>query len=179
VVPWDAPGSTAIVVLTPEAEALVGGFYREHSNAGRDEMTLHVTLLVPFVPADTITEGIEGRLRRLFSRFEAFDYALDRFEYFESGVLYLAPEPPEPFVAIVQALAREFPDYPPYEGVHDDVIPHVTIAESRDPQLLARIRSEIEPELPITCRAETATLVERGANLCWRPRTAYAFGSLE
>ena len=177
--PWDAPGSTAIVVLTREAEPVAGRFYREHSSAGHDEMTPHVTLVVPFMPADVITEGIERRLRRLFGRFEAFNYVLERFQYFESGVLYLAPEPPEPFVDVVQALAKEFPDYPPYEGVHDDVIPHVTIAESRDEELLTRIRSEVEPQLPITCRAEAASLVARGADLRWRPQAAYALGSLE
>ena len=175
----DAPGSTAIVVLTPEAEPLAGGFYREHSNAGRDEMTLHVTLVVPFMPVDLLTEDIETRLRRLCSRREAFDYVLERFEYFESGVLYLAPEPAGRFVDLVLALTQEFPDFPPYEGMHAEVIPHVTIAESRDQVLLSRIRSEVEPGLPIACRAGRATLVERGADLRWRPRTAYAFGSLE
>lgn len=175
--PWDAPGSTAIVVLTPEVEGLAGAFYRKYSNAGRDEMSPHVTLVVPFMPADTITEGIERRLRRVFSRFEAFDYVLERFEYFESGVLYLAPEPAARFVDLVLALTGDFPDYPPYEGVHDDLIPHITIVETKDQELLARIRSEIR--LPIACRAAEATLVERGADLRWRPRTAYALGALE
>jgi 2'-5' RNA ligase len=178
-VQWDAPGSTAIVVLTPEAEPLAGAFYREHSTAGRNGMTPHITLLVPFVPAGLITEDIELRLRGLFSRFDAFDYVLERFERFESGVLYLAPEPAARFVDLVLALTEVFPDYPPYEGVHDDVVPHVTIAESRDPELLARIRCEIEPRLPVACRVEAATLVARGADLRWRPRTAYGLGSLE
>jgi 2'-5' RNA ligase len=81
-----------------EVEGLAGAFYRKYSNAGRDEMSPHVTLVVPFMPADTITEGIERRLRRLVSRFEAFDYVLERFEYFESGVLYLAPDGERTFV---------------------------------------------------------------------------------
>jgi 2'-5' RNA ligase len=178
-VPWDAPGSTAIVVLTPEAQPLAGAFYREHSNAGRDGMTPHVTLIVPFMSASAIAEETDHRLRGLFSRFEAFDFVLRRFECFESGVLYLAPEPAGPFVDLVQALTKAFPDYPPYEGIHVGVIPHVTIAESQDDELLARIRSEIEPQLPIACHSEGPTLVERGADLRWRRRTAFAFGSLE
>jgi 2'-5' RNA ligase superfamily len=82
-VPWEEPGSSAIVVLTPEAEPLAGAFYREQSNAGRDGMTPHVTLLVPFVPAQAMNEDIDQRLRRVIGRFEAFDYHLPRFECFE------------------------------------------------------------------------------------------------
>jgi hypothetical protein len=172
-VPSEEPGSTAIVVLTPEAEPLAGALYREYSNAGRDGMTPHVTLLVPFVPADGIDEHVSGRLDRVFGRFQAFDYHLPRFEYFESGVLYLAPEPSCPFVDLVLALTEEFPDLPPYEGMHDEMIPHVTIADSDDHELLGRLRSEIEPGLPIECRAEAATLVQRGRDLRWRPRAQF------
>lgn len=114
--------------MTPELEAVAGSFYREQSAAGRDGMTPHVTLVVPFVPAAGIHEGIENRLRSLFRRFEGFDYHLRRFEYFESAVLWLAPEPPRPFVDLVSAIVEEFPEHPPYEGVHEEVIPHVTVA---------------------------------------------------
>jgi 2'-5' RNA ligase len=178
-VPWEEPGSTAIVVLTPEVEPLAGAFYREHSNAGRDGMTPHVTLIVPFVPAGAISEDIDQRLRRLFECFEPFDYHLRRFEYFESGVLYLAPEPARPFIDLVAALTAECPDYPPYEGLHDEVIPHVTVAERDDPELLGRIRAEVEPRLPIHCRARAVTLVERGPDLRWRSRTSIPLGSLK
>jgi 2'-5' RNA ligase superfamily len=178
-VPWDEPGSTALVVMTPEIEAVAGSFYREHSAAGRDGMTPHVTLVVPFVPAAGIHEGIENRLRSLFRRFEGFDYHLRRFEYFESGVLWLAPEPPRPFADLASAIVEEFPEYPPYEGVHEEVIPHVTVAESNDQRVLEQIRSEVEPRLPIRCRAEKATLVVRGSDLRWRPRSPFHFGSLE
>jgi 2'-5' RNA ligase len=178
-VPSDAPGSTALVVLTAEARPVIGEIYRAHANAGRDGMTPHVTLIVPFVGADRIDDAVEPRLGWLFGRFEAFDYHLRRFEQFESGVLYLAPEPPHPFVDLTLALADEFPEYPPYEGIHDDVIPHVTVAGDADAELLARIRAEIEPQLPIECRAEQATLVQRGSDLRWRPRASYSLGSRE
>jgi 2'-5' RNA ligase len=178
-VPWDEPGSTAVVVMAPETAAVIGSFYRQHSAAGRDGMTPHVTLVVPFVPAAGIHEDIENRLRALFRRIEGFDYDLRRFEYFEGGVLWLAPEPPRPFVDLVFAIAEEFPEHPPYEGVHDEVIPHVTVAETNDQGLLEQIRSAVEPRLPIRCRAEEAMLVVRGSDLRWRPRSPFRFGSLE
>jgi 2'-5' RNA ligase len=165
--------------MTPELDAVAGAFYREESAAGRDGMTPHVTLVVPFVPAAGIHKDIENRLRALFRRFGGFDYQLRRFEYFESGVLWLAPEPARPFVDLVSAIGEKFPDYPPYEGVHEGVIPHVTVAESNDQRLLEEIRSAVEPHLPIQCRADEAMLVVRGSDLRWRPRSSFRFGSLE
>jgi hypothetical protein len=176
-VPWDEPGSTAIVILTREAEPLVGRFYRAHANAGRDGMTPHVTLLVPFVPVAGLDEDVLHRVRRLFKGFAAFDYHLGRLERFEGGVPYLAPEPPGLFVDLVSALTEAFPDYPPYEGIHDVVIPHVTVADGGDEELFARIKSDVEPRLPVQCRAVEATLVERGDDLQWRPRDAFPLGT--
>jgi hypothetical protein len=172
-VPLEEPGSTAIVVLTPEAEPVAGCIYRAHTDAGRDGMTPHVTLVVPFIPAACLGEDVLDRLRRLFEGFAVFDYHLRRFERFDGGVLYLAPEPPGPFVSLVSALAEDFPEYPPYEGIHEVVIPHVTVADSGDEELDARVRSDVEPQLPVACRAAEATLVERGADLQWRPRDTF------
>jgi 2'-5' RNA ligase len=175
-VPSDAPGSTAIVVLTPEAEPLIGEVYRLHSNAGADEMTPHITLLVPFVPAPQLDAEVDARLRRVFRSHEPFDYELVRVERFGREILYLAPEPSRRFSELIDALSREFPDYPPYEGIHDDVVPHATVADSADEVLLARITADLEPQLPVACRAEVATIVERGTDLRWRPRVGLPLG---
>jgi 2'-5' RNA ligase len=175
-VPFDAPGSTAIVILTPEAEPLIGELYRAHSNAGSDGMTPHVTLLVPFVPAPELDSAVASRLRGVCQCFAPFDYVLARFKRFADDVLYIAPEPPEPFTALVRALSSEFPDYPPYEGIHNDVVPHVTVADNADQELFGAIAAELETRLPLACRAEVATLVERSANLQWRRRAGYPLG---
>lgn len=174
--PFDEPGATAIVVLTPEVEPLIGGLYRLHSNAGSEGMTPHVTLLVPFVSVPELDRDVDARLRRVFGQTEPFDYALVRVDRFESQILYLAPEPSGPFVELTNALASEFPDFPPYEGIHDDVVPHVTVAESPDGELLSRITTDLEPQLPVPCRAEVATIVERGNDLRWRPRVGFPLG---
>jgi hypothetical protein len=175
-VPWDAPGSTAIVVLTPEADPAIGEIYRLNSQAGADGMTPHITLLVPFVPAAELDPAVDAGLRAVFASLAPFDYALTRVERFQGGILYLPPEPSGPFVALTNALWRAFPDHPPYEGIHDEVVPHATVAESDDDELLARITADVEPQLPVRCRAEAATIVERGADLRWRPRVAFPLG---
>lgn len=175
--PWDAPGSTALVVLAPETDAVVGELYRRHAKAGREGMSPHVTLLVPFVPADRLDREAEARVATVFQRFQRFVYALRRLEQFDEGVLFLAPEPLHPFVELTEALMEQFPDYPPYDGIHDVIVPHLTVAVSDDWELLAQIAAEVKPQLPLECRVTVATLVERGADLRWRPRTAFSLGS--
>jgi 2'-5' RNA ligase len=175
-VPFDEPGATAIVVLTPEVEHLIGGVYRLHSKAGSEGMTPHVTLLVPFVSVTELDRDVDARLRRVFGQTEPFDFALVRVDRFGRQILYLAPEPSGPFVGLTNALASEFPGFPPYEGIHDDVVPHVTVADSLDGELLSRITSDLEPQLPVACRAEMATIVVRGNDHRWRLRVGFPLG---
>lgn len=164
------------MVPTPEAERAIGRWYREHSPAGREGMAPHITLLVPFVPAALLDDEAEARLLRVLAKHEPFDYWLDRAERWPSGILYLAPQPSVHFVELTEALMVQFPDYPPYGGAHDEVIPHATVAVSDDRPLLDRIAHDLEPKLPIACRASSALLVERGPDLCWRRRSELPLG---
>jgi 2'-5' RNA ligase len=172
----DEPGATALVVPTPEAERAIGRFYREHSAAGREGMPPHITLLAPFVPIPRLDDAVEGRLRRVLAKHAPFDFWLDRVERFAGGVLYLAPQPSLQFVELTEALAAEFPDHPPYGGEHEEVIPHATVAVSYDRRPLDRIAHDLEPKLPIACRAASAELVERGADSRWSLRRSYPLG---
>jgi hypothetical protein len=91
-------------------------------------------------------------------------------------VLYLAPEPVETFVRLIRALITAFPDYPPYDGVHDTIVPHATVAVSDDPGFLSGLAADLAPSLPIRCRADAATMVERGSDLRWSARRTYTLG---
>ena len=51
------------------------------------------------------------------------------------GLVWLEPEPAEPFAALTAAVAARWPDHPPYGGVFDTVIPHLTVVESEDAPL--------------------------------------------
>jgi 2'-5' RNA ligase len=175
-VPWDEPGATALVVPIPEAEHAVGRWYREHSAVGRQGMPPHITLLVPFVPAALCTEGVENRVRAALATHVPFDFWLDRVKRFPGGVLYLAPQPAVHFVELTEALVAEFPDYRPYDGEHDEVIPHATVAISDDGALLDRITRALEPALPIACRASSVELVERRDDGRWSLRRTYPLG---
>src|SRR3989442_1054852 len=73
----------------------------------------------------------EDGLEELFAGFEPFDFALTEVRRWP-GVLWLAPEPAEPFVALTSALAARYPEHPPYEGEHDVVIPHLTVGHHEE-----------------------------------------------
>jgi 2'-5' RNA ligase superfamily len=50
-----------------------------------------------------------------------------RIERF-SATTYLSPVPPEPFIALRNALVERLPMFRPYGGIYDDAVPHLTVA---------------------------------------------------
>jgi len=135
-------------VAVPEAETAVGSLRLEHDSSAALGVPAHVTILFPFLPPERIDEEA---LRVLFAARPAFDFVLDRVERFDNGLVWLHPEPSEPFSSLTRLVWGVWPDYPPYEGVHDTVIPHLTVSE--DP-------IEVEVALPIAARATHVTLIE-------------------
>ncbi|HET7807153.1 MAG TPA: 2'-5' RNA ligase family protein [Gaiellaceae bacterium] len=147
---------TAVLVHVPEAEPVVGAWRREHTNDAPLGMPPHVTILHPFVPRAGLAEA-EPRLAELVARHEAFGATFARTARFPS-LLYLQPEPAEPFQRLTEAVAAAWPEHPPYEGAHDTVVPHLTIAESEDASLLDSIAAEVERQLPLRRRVEHVSL---------------------
>jgi hypothetical protein len=95
-----------------------------------------------------------------------------RFE----DVLYLAPEPDEPFLALVNTLAQHYPQYPPYGGAFGRVIPHVTVARG-ERSLLDLAAAAIASSLPVTAVAEEAVLFAEvnSQEFAWEARARFPF----
>ena len=64
--------------------------------------------------------------------------------------------------------------YMPYEGEHETVIPHVTVATVDDEAVLAEIAAFVEPSLPIACAGGTVQLLQRGGDLHWHERESWS-----
>ncbi len=152
---------TAIVVTVEAAEAAVACFRRAHTPSGAEGMPAHVTLLCPFADSQRLAGGMVCELREEFSRFSSFTFSLPTLDRFDgpTTVLYAVPAPPEPFVELTEALVARF-GFPPYDGEHADVVPHLTIASSDDPAVLAVIQTEVARSLPITAAAASAEVWE-------------------
>jgi 2'-5' RNA ligase len=152
---------TALMIAVPEAEAAVGALRLAGDWSAARGVPAHVTLLFPFAPPDAVDEPALGDL---FAQFAAFDFTLDRVERFEDGATWLHPEPSWRFAELTAAIWQRWPGYPPYEGLHDEVMPHLTVSDEP---------VDVDIALPIACRAHEVHLIEEQADEQWRMRAVF------
>ena len=104
-----------------------------------------------------------GACRIRAARAGHFDFLLARVERFP-GVLYLAPQPAAPFVALTEALVRAFPQYPPFGGAHEHIVPHLTVAQGDEPTLQqadAELRAALQEQGPVRAQCRELCLLHR------------------
>jgi 2'-5' RNA ligase len=162
---------SALIVAVPEAEPLVGKWRLRYDNAGLG-IPAHITLLFPFVPAEELDEALLGELRELFGVQPAITFTLTRLAEFPDQTLWLAPEPSEPFRKLTELIFERYPDYPPYEGIHEAVIPHLTVTAG-DASLRDELDAELTPHLPVDAEARDVVLLEEQADGHWRARERF------
>jgi hypothetical protein len=168
---------SAIVVLVPEAAALVRSVRRRY-NLVAARVPAHVTVLYPFKPPREITATVLSDLRHLFAQLPSFGFSLARLGTFP-GTLYLVPTPGEPFVELTCAVHRQYPETPPYGGVFDEIIPHLTLAHLADEmpfeQAVKEVESALNPQLPIQVTATAITLLDNSCGK-WCVRATFSLG---
>jgi hypothetical protein len=152
---------TALIAEVREAEAAVGALRLAHDSSAVLGVPAHVTILFPFADAAQVDEPA---IAQLVASFPAFDFELDRVERFENGLVWLHPEPSAPFAELTAAVWRRWPAYPPYEGAHEVVIPHLTVSEDA---------IEVDIPLPIKASARAVTLIEQAADGRWAVRRVF------
>jgi 2'-5' RNA ligase len=148
-----------------------------HDSSAALGVPAHITILFPFAPA---AEVDEDELGTLLGAQAAFDFELVSVEHWGDDVTYLAPRPAAPFVALTDAVQARWPDYPPYEGMHDEPIPHLTVGELRlgSPGELAAAERAVQEQLPISTRVDRAVLLAgRGKADSWRQVETFELGS--
>jgi 2'-5' RNA ligase len=171
------PTETAVIIEVPAAEHVVGGHRARWDRAAGWGVPAHVTVLYPFVPPDEIDEAVLSTLAAAVSSVPRFTATWQRTGWFEEEVLWLAPEPEEAFRALTTAVARAFPDHPPYGGAFADVIPHLTVGHDATPGELRAAEREILARLPVSMEVAAAALW-RGTPepSSWQPVTALPLG---
>lgn len=126
----------------------------------------HVTLLYPFAPPDALTDDVRRRIGAIVEAEPAFPFVLARMRRWPE-VVWLAPEPDQPFRRLIDALSAAFPDYPPYGGVHEEVIPHLTIAQDTREDWLAAAERALPALLPVRDVAREAQVIAHVADRPW------------
>jgi 2'-5' RNA ligase len=157
-----APQS-GLVVLVPEAEPAVAEHRLVLDANARLGVPAHVTVLFPFAPPGKIDADDLARLEALFARRRPFDYRFAHTSWFDEEVVWLAPDDPQPFRALTEAVQDAFPAHPPFEGLFDEVVPHLTIGYGTDLAALRAAEEAVSTHLPIQGRATEVVLLSQGA----------------
>jgi hypothetical protein len=125
---------TGVVLMVPEARAITP--------------SAHITILAPFGKDQDPTPAELADVEEFFAEEAPFDFRLTEVCTFPDGGRYLAPDPAARFSRLTHALHQVFPEYPPYEGRYDIVVPHLTIPDDA-----------VVGTLPIQAHVRVATLL--------------------
>lgn len=170
---------SAVLIPVPEAEPLVGRWRERYDPSATVGVPAHITLLYPFIDPDAIDGLILRRLEEVFAGVLILDYTLGGPSSFGDDVLWLAPDPAEPFLAMTNALTETF-GLKPYSGTIEEVTPHLTVVDASSGagiDVMNEARDALVGSLPIAARAHEAWLMEQGDDERWRTRATFGFGS--
>ena len=121
----------------------------------------HITVLSPFVDPETVDDTLLNRLGTALRSVPAFDCSFSRCRWFGEDVLWLAPEPQQPFRDFTLAVWRAFPGHPPFGGIFADLVPHMTVGERRRGTMaeLRAAEAAVCAHLPIKAHVDHALLM--------------------
>jgi 2'-5' RNA ligase len=166
-----APVSTLILPV-PSVDEVLAEFLGRPAQRATTGIPAHITALFPFAPAEAVDEALEAAVGEVVARFAPFDFQLGDVGTFPN-VLYLAPKPAAPFRDLTNALWSRWPQFPPYGGAFDDVVPHLTVVEGRWPRdAVERLRRL----LPLEARADEVWLLTQQPGSRWSLRRRFALG---
>jgi hypothetical protein len=168
---------TALICRTPEAERYIAHHRQRFDPSARRNVPAHVTILYPFMAPQLVDAGVLASLQRVADSVPRFNYRMARTERFPVA-LYLAPDPGDSFSALIDGVFRAFPDYPPFEGKFDTVVPHITVAHGDEP-LLCELEVELRIALPaggVAAHCNELVLIENASGR-WEEMQAFALGA--
>lgn len=141
---------SAVVVNVPVAEAVVGEHRERLDEAAGRGIPAHVTVLYPFLPPGEIDDVVFTALARAVATVPRFKAEWARMAWFDQRVLWVAPDPAAPFQALTAAVVCEFPDYLPFGGQYDVVIPHLTVGNGAPLEDLLAAERAVAQRLPFS-----------------------------
>lgn len=149
---------SAVLLCVPEAEALVGPWRDRGDPSAAAGVPAHVTLLTPFLPVDRLDAGVLAELAWFFRGVDAFEVRFHEVaEFPEAGVLYLDPAEGD-LDDLATALARRWPETPPYAGAVAHPHAHLTVVRSADAGLRGEAGNAVRQGLPLVAVVAQAAL---------------------
>ena len=129
----------------------------------------HVTILYPFVANASLDGAVVAAVERVVLQHRAFRFRLPSIDRFPN-VTYLTVDPQEPFLELIGAFQRAWPEHPRYGGEFSSVVPHVTIAERPHP---VGIEARVAARLPVEGVADRVEIWCRGLVRGWRRHAGF------
>lgn len=166
---------SGLIIEVPEAEPAVAA-HRERLDAHAPlGVPAHITVLYPFMPSETISPAVLAELDHLFDSVSRFRFRLDHTDWFGQDVLWLAPDDPDPFRNLSGRVYEAFPEFPPFDGQFDDIVPHLTIGHGHPHHDLCAAETAVQAQLPISAHATAVTLMtQQSADGHWTRAASFA-----
>jgi 2'-5' RNA ligase len=165
-------GESGLVITVPEAEPVVGEYYRRFSVAGAAAVPPHVTVLFPFLRRERLDNATLAELATIFTSHDGFELELNRCERFPDGVLYLALANEQPVRALTAAVVARWPEAPPYGGRYEDSVPHLTVVHQQPTSVFDEVEPIITPRLPVRATVSSVNLVVYDGT-AWQRRASF------
>lgn len=164
---------SSLFITVPEAEAVVGRWRALYDRTAPVGFPAHITLLYPFLPERLIDDDVIRKLAELVDALPPFSFRLGGVCGFR-GLVWLAPEPMEPFIRLTSALCAEYPKLRPYGDRTRTVPPHLTVARSQDVEFLREVTIDLTNAPLISATAREVWLLTEGQPE-WRIHSKYQF----
>ena len=122
----------------------------------------------PFGTCKTSKAGSAAKSPPFVARFS-------RVEYREEMV-WLVPASQRPFLDLTLAVAALWPDHPPYGGIHDTLIAHLTLIETTDRQARDAAWAEAVKVGPFDVAVRELSVITETESENWRTRWRLPMG---
>ena len=165
--------TSAIIVRVP-IPARVARVRRRWDRAAAIGVPPHVTILFPFLPPERLDPAVRRELAAIAAAQAAFEVRFASVGRFPD-LLYLAPEPPDPFQVLTKACEVRFPDFPPYGGAYDEIVPHLTVVEG-DAAPIHTLLPDVEAALPFSHVVRSLEVITPSEAGPWRVRWRLPLG---
>jgi 2'-5' RNA ligase len=137
---------SALVAIPPqELWEPIQALRRLHDRHAREWMP-HVTLLYPFRPRESFDEAAAAMATLGVAPFDASLATFRFFQHYEwSHTVWLDPEPADPWKRLHAAILARFPDCTDASRYESGFTPHLSVGQSRTPDLAGLLQQQWEP----------------------------------
>jgi 2'-5' RNA ligase len=166
---------SAIIMPIAEVEPIISPLRLQYDRSAALGVPAHITLLFPFYPPQKAEEQLEN-LAELFKSVPGFEFSLSEVRRFPQAV-YLHPDQTNRFIGIINKLLQKWPDCKPYGGAFSDIVPHLTVADQVNVDVLDTVQASLRDRLPIPCFAAAAWLLFSDDQGFWSRRERFPLGA--